>query len=66
MAEKEPKKWILRGLKLRGLRKNQISDPNFKCENNQHNKTCVRSDFGSELPTHLGATHAISKIEQKF
>ena len=24
------------------------------------------SDFGNKTPTHMGAAHAISKIEQKF
>ena len=31
-----------------------------------HIKTSIWGDFGSELPTHMDATHAILKIEQIF
>ena len=63
MAEKLPKKWILQGLKLRGLLQNQISTPYFTYVNDQYYKTSIQGDFESELPTHIGAIHAISKIE---
>ena len=56
----------LRGLKLREFRLIQINTPNITYENDRRNKTSIISDFGSESPTHFGATHAISKSEQKF
>ena len=66
MAEKLPKKWILRGFKLRGLRQNQISTANFIYENDQLLKINTLGDFEIETPTHMSTTHAIKKPEQKF
>ena len=35
-------------------------------QNDQRYKIYTLGDFGNETPTHMGTTHAISKIEQKF
>ena len=43
-----------------------MTNLNFKYENDLHIKTSILGDFGSELPTHMGATHAILKIGQIF
>ena len=42
MIEKLFEKWILRGLKLRGLIWNQISTPNYVYQNDHRNKTYKR------------------------
>ena len=34
-------------------------------ENDHRNKINILRDFENETPTHMSATHAISKIEQK-
>ena len=65
LNEKPTKNWKLRGLKLRGLGQNQISTPHFIYENDHRNKINIFRDFENETPTHMSATHAISKIEQK-
>ena len=65
LNEKPTKNWKLRGLKLRGLGQNQISTPHFIYENDHRNKINIFGDFENETPTHMSATHAISKIEQK-
>ena len=62
---KPNKNWKLRGLKLRGLSQNQISTPHSIYENDHRNKINILPDFENETPTHMSATHAISKIEQK-
>ena len=43
--EKLTKNRKLRGLKLRGLRRNQINTPNFRYGNVQRNKTNIFGDF---------------------
>ena len=63
--EKLTKNRELRGLKLRGLTRNQISTPHFIYQNDHRNKINILRDFENETSTHLSATHAISKIEQK-
>ena len=55
----------LRGLKLRGLRRNQISTPYSIYQIDQRNEVNTISDFENETPAHISPTHAISKIEQK-
>ena len=45
LNEKLTKNWKLRGLKLRGLRQNQISTANFRYENGQCIKINTLSDF---------------------
>ena len=55
----------LRGLKLRGLRRNQISTPYFKNQIDHRYEVNTISDLENETPTHMSATHAISKIEPK-
>ena len=50
---------------MRGLSQNQISTPHFIYENDHRNKINILRDFENEKPTHMSATHAISKIEQK-
>ena len=59
MVEKLPKKWILRGLKLRGLMY-------FIYENDQRKKFKTLGDFDNITPTHMYATHGISKSQQNF
>ena len=58
MTEKLSKKWILRGLKLRGLRQNQISTPLIKYDNDRRNN--IMGNFLNVTPTDLGVAHAIS------
>ena len=53
------------GLKLRGLDQNQISTPHSIYDDAHRNKINILRDFENETPTHMSATHAISKIEQK-
>ena len=55
----------LRGLKLSGFRRNQISTPYFIYQIDHRNEYNTISDFENETPTHMSATHAISKIKQK-
>ena len=43
--EKPTKNWKLRGLKLRGLRRNQISTANLIYQNDQHDKTYTLGNF---------------------
>ena len=62
LNEKPTKNWKLRGLKLRGLSQNQISTPYFIYENDHRNKINIFGDFENEITTHMGATHAISKV----
>ena len=50
---------------MRGLTRNQISTPHFIYQNDHRNKINILRDFENETPTHMSATHAISKIEQK-
>ena len=64
--EKLTKNRKLRGLKLRGLRRNQINTPNFTYGNVQRNKTNLFGDFKNGTPTHIGTTHAFSKILKNF
>ena len=66
LNEKPTKKWKLRGLKLRGLRQNQISTLIFAHENDRRNKVYKLSGFRDETPKHICPAHAISKIEKKF
>ena len=66
LNEKLTKNRKLRGLKLRGLRRNQINTPNFTYGNVQRNKTNLFGDFKNGTPTHIGTTHAFSKILQNF
>ena len=44
-----------------GVKRNQISTPNFIYQNDQRNKMKTLGDYGNESPTHSGAAHAISK-----
>ena len=59
-------KLVLRGLKLRGLWWSQKSSLNFIYQIDQRKKMYAISDFGNKTTMHLGAAHAISKIDQKF
>ena len=63
--EKLTKNRKLRGFKLRGLRLNQISIPYFIYQIDHGDEVDTIGDFENETPTHMSATHAISKIEQK-
>ena len=64
--EKLTEKWKLRGLKLRGLRRNQISTPDYIYQNDHRKKINTLSYFVNPTPMHMGATHASSKIDHKF
>ena len=64
--EKPAKKWILRGLKLRGLTWNRIDTLSFIDQNDKCKKIYSFRDSGNETPTHIGATHAIPKFQPKF
>ena len=67
VAVKKPaKKWILRGLKLRGLTWNHINTPYFIHSIEQRKKLSVLGGFENQTPTHIDATHAFSKILQNF
>ena len=65
-AKKPAKKWILRGLKLRGLSWNQMNTPYFIYEIDQRKKLNTLGDFENQTPTHIDATHAFSKILKNF
>ena len=51
---------------MRGLMGNQISTPNFAYQNDHRNKIYVLGDFENKTPTHMAATHAISKSKRNF
>ena len=54
---------ILRRLKLRGLRQNQMSTPYFIYEIDQPNTINIFGDFENIIPTHIGVAHVFSKIK---
>ena len=60
LYEKLTENWKLRGLKLRGLRQNQISKTNFRYENDQCIKINTVVHFEIETPTNMTTTHAES------
>ena len=64
--EKRTKNSKLRGLKMRGLRQNQIGGLIYTYANNGRNKVTNNVIFGMKKPAHMGAAHAISKIEKKI
>ena len=64
--KKPPKNLRVWGLKLRGLTQNPIITLDYIYQNDQRKKLCRLDDFENETPTHMGATHAISKLKQKF
>ena len=66
MNEKLSKKWILRGLKLRGLTQNQINTPYSMYENDRRKKLNALGDFDNKTPTHMDAIHTISNSERNF
>ena len=45
---------------------NQINNPNFIYKNDQRKKIDTFKDFENKTPTHMDATHAISKSERNF
>ena len=45
--------------------KSNVNTCSFIYENDQHKKFNSFDNFEITTPTHMGATHAISKIEQK-
>ena len=59
LNEKPTKNWKLRGLKLRGLRRNQMTTPHLIYKNDQFNKINIRGNFENKTPTHMSAAHAI-------
>ena len=66
LNEKPTENWKLRGLKLRGLTRNQISTPQFIYQNDHRNKINISRDSENGTPTHMGTTHAFSKIERNI
>ena len=66
LNEKPTKIWKLRGWKLRGLTWNQMNTPYFIYEIDQRKKLNTLGDFENQTPTHIGTTHAFSKILQNF
>ena len=60
LNEKPTKNLKLRGLKLRRLRQNEISTPNYIYQNDQQEKIYTFGNFGRETPTHKDGAHAIS------
>ena len=58
---KTDQKLKLRGLKVRGLRQNEISTPYIIYENDRRNKFNTTGDFSNKTTTHSDAAHAISK-----
>ena len=51
---------------MRGLRQNQISTANLIHKAYKCIKINTLGNFEIEAPTHMSATHAISKPDQKF
>ena len=51
---------------MRGLRRNQLSTRSFIYENDQRKKIGTLGDFDNKTPTHMAATHAISKSKRDF
>ena len=39
---------------------------NLMYQNDQHKKIYLQGDFGNKTPTHMGAAHAISIVEQNL
>ena len=64
--EKPTRNRKLRGLKLRGWKRNQMKTLNFIYDNDQRNRINIFGDSESVTPTHLGAAHAFLKIQQNF
>ena len=50
---------------MRRLRQNQMSTPYFIYKIDHRNEFNTITDFENETPTHVSATHEISKIEHK-
>ena len=63
--EKPAKTLKLRRWKLRGLKQNQVSIPNYIYQNDQHKKIYLFGDFERKTPTHISAIHAFSKKFEK-
>ena len=66
LNEKLTKNKELRGLKLRGFRRNQITNAYFIYQKGQHNKVNSLEDFENKTPTQMDATHAITKSNRDF
>ena len=49
---------------MRGLSRNQLSTRSFIYENDQRKKIGTLGDFDNKTPTHMAATHAISKSKR--
>ena len=64
--EKPAKTLKLRRWKLRGLKQNQVSIPNYIYQNDQHKKIYSFGVFERETLTHKGDAHAISKFWENF
>ena len=48
---------------IQGLRQNRISTHDFISQNDRRKKLCNLGDCENETPTHMSATHAISKLK---
>ena len=66
MHGKAYQKLKITGSQLRGLMLNQIGTPYFAYRSDQRNKMYTLADFENKKPTHMIATHAISKSERNF
>ena len=51
---------------MRGFKQNQINTPYLIYEINQGKKLNILDDFENKTITHMSATHAFSKIRDKF
>ena len=51
---------------MRGLKRNQLITLSFMYKNDQCKKIDILGDFDNKTPTHMAATHAISKSKRNF
>ena len=54
------------GVKIAWVEPKSIKSPSFMYENDQRKKIDTLGDFDNKTPTHMAATHAISKSERNF
>ena len=66
LCKKLLEKWILRGLKLRRFDQNQVNHDKRLYQNVENTEVMQSANFNLKPPTHIDATHAISKFDQNF
>ena len=54
------------GVKIAWVEGKSLSTPSFMYENDQRKKIDTLGDFDNKTPTHMAATHAISKSKRNF